>query len=229
VACQKQHWSSHKRQCHILAHEEVLSTFRGRTQEEVSRILQNPDPSDLAVLCKLSALSWTARKTHADLHITTLVSRGKSLNKGRPAPGDSKSTLIRLLSRAATELPWPELPGGTGPMFDVQFEALTMIADLGEPEVAVEILSHHVEDVERHVLNRNVVERKFVAEYYIYIYRLEWLLSAAVKLEGVDEKGGAYAAEAKGLMGPATQSLRALQSRDWNKTVQGSSVTWRCL
>jgi hypothetical protein len=70
-------------------------------------------------------------------------------------PGDTKDMLTRLVKRATTELPWPELPGGTDEMFAVHLRALTMIAQYGEPEAAVEILSRHVEDVERGVVAPN--------------------------------------------------------------------------
>jgi hypothetical protein len=138
---------------------------------------------------------------------------------GRPAPGDTKEGLIRLLKRAVTELPWPKLPGGTEEMFETQLTALTRIAESDEPEAAVEILSRHVEDVETGVKARN-----YMAIYHIY--RLDWLLAAARKFNGHEGKRDAYVAEAKGLMERATGSLRSLQPQDWDVPVGSSTSAW---
>jgi hypothetical protein len=149
----------------------------------------DPDPSELPLLPKYSALTWTRRSTTdtAKLHIMSLVSRADLCIEGRAAPGDTPETFIRLLKRAMTELPWPELPGGTREMLDIQLGALTYIAELGEPEAAVEILNRHVEDVERHV-----VAPKHVARYSIY--RLDLLVLAASRAD--EGKRGAYLGEA---------------------------------
>jgi hypothetical protein len=146
------------------------------------------------------------------MHIDTLVTRGILLNDGRPMPGDTQETLIRLLKRGLTELPWPELPGGTKMLFGVHLRALTLISQYGEPEAAIELLSRHVGDVER-----GVVASKGVAAYYMY--RLDLLLSAAMKAEEHGEKRAAFVAEAKGLMERATRSLRGLQPQDWDQLV----------
>jgi hypothetical protein len=175
--------------------------------------LNAPEPSELALLPKLSAITWSIRPRDYPIHINSLISRSNLLlDTGPPAPGDTKETLTRLLKRAATELPWPELPEGTEHMFDIHLTALSCIAAFGEPEAAVDILSRHVENLER-----KLVAPSYMAKYYIY--RLEWLLSAAVKFESDEGRRDAYVAEAKGLMGRATRSLRDLQSQDWNSNV----------
>jgi hypothetical protein len=104
------------------------------------------------------------------LHVASLMARAAFLDEGRPAPGDTKETLIRLLKRAVTEVPWPELPEKAEDMFNRQFRALTIIAEFGEPEAAVEILSRHVQNIEGHV-----VAPLHVAEYYFH--RTDWLLA----------------------------------------------------
>jgi hypothetical protein len=212
AACQRQHWSSHKRQCRDLAEEERRSTFGHYTASTIKRMLSNPKPSELRLLPKFSAITWTIRSRYSELHIASLVTRSTMLDLGRPAPGDTKEGLIRLLKRAITEHPWPKLPEGTEETFDTQLRATTSIADLGEPEAAVEIFRAHVEEIEREVVAPNHVAR-------YYIYRLEWLLSAARKFNGHAAKRGAYVAEAKGLMGRATRSLRGLQSQAWTALV----------
>jgi hypothetical protein len=123
--------------------------------------------------------------------------------QGRPVPGDTKEILATLLKRAASKIPWPELPGGTQQMFDIHLELLAWLAMMDEPEAAVEIFSRHVEEVER-----GVVAPDYLAKYYIY--RLDWLLLAAGKLKEDEEKSGAYVAEAKGVMERAARSLRGL-------------------
>jgi hypothetical protein len=139
-----------------------LSAFKHYGTEEVLRIIEDPDPSELTLLLKFSALAWTLRSKSgtAKLHIVSLLSRAEMCIKGRFAPGDTKEALIRLLKRAMTELPWPELPQDTHAMFAIQFGALALMAELGEPGAAVEIFNCHVEDVERHV-----VAPKHVARY----------------------------------------------------------------
>jgi hypothetical protein len=132
--------------------------------------------------------------------------------------GDTKDVLIRLLKWAITEVPWPELPGGTKKMFEVQMDALDIIAECGEPEAAVEILSRHVEDVERYVSGPSRL-----AMYCIY--RLAWLLGAAWKVKDRGKKS-AYVAEAKGLMERAMRSLRDLQ--DWDQNVRSLSLRHLC-
>jgi hypothetical protein len=123
-------------------------------------MLTDPDPDERALVPKLSAVCWTLRDSpsppdYTALHIMTIKVRTSWLHEGQPAAGDTKELLIRLLKRATTELPWPELPGGTKKMFDDQIFALKFIAKWGEPEAAVEILGRHVEDVERHVVAPN--------------------------------------------------------------------------
>jgi hypothetical protein len=206
VACQRQHWSSHKRECKVLAEAELRSTFGHHTVSDIKRLLSYPDPSELRLLPKLSAVTWTTRPEYSGVHTSSLISRADLLGMGRPAPGDTKEGLIRLLKRAVMELPWPELPGGTEEMFKTQLTALTRIAESGEPEAAVEILSRHVEDVET-----GVKARDHVAIYHIY--RLDWLLAAARKFNGHEGKRGAYVAEAKGLMERATRSLEVCSRR----------------
>jgi hypothetical protein len=190
---------------------------------DFDRIMYSPDPSELPLLLKVSAITWTSRPLSDELHIVCLNTRARYLTKGRPAPGDTKETLTRLLKRAVTELAWPELPQGTSEMFEAHFGALSMIAELGEPEAAVEILSRHVEDVES-----KVVDRKYAAKYYIY--RSNWLLSAAWKVRGDEGKRGAYVTEARGVMERATRSLRVLQPEDWgNALVRASTPSENCL
>jgi hypothetical protein len=213
VTCQRQHWASHKRQCRVLAEIEYVSTFRHRSRTERNTILQDPDPSELSLLLKLSAIAWTIRSKLGHVHVISLNTRGLLLERGRPAPGDTKEGLIRLLKRALTELPWPELPGGTDEEFSSYLEALS---HFGESDAAVEILNRRVEDVERHVK----------APYYLaqyYFCRLHWLLVASSMKTRVDRKVTVgYEAEAKGLMERATRSLRGLQSQDWDNRVSES-------
>jgi hypothetical protein len=143
----------------------------------------------------------------------SLIGRATLLQMGQPLPGDTKETLIRLLKRAVTELPWPELPLGTTEMLETHCRALTVLDHLGEPEIAVEISGRHVEDVERHVIKAPLLLAAF------YICRLDWLLSAAWKYSkcgicgncaNCDEvKRGAYVAEAKGLMERTTRARAA--------------------
>jgi hypothetical protein len=155
AACQRQHWASHKRQCRALAREEYISAFGHRTDQEVNRILHTPDPSELPLIPKLSAITWTMGPLHGLVHITTLISRANLLGTTRPAPGDTQEGLVRLLKRATTELPWPELPGGTQQLIFAHLTALSCIATFGDPEAAVKILSRHVEDIERKVVAPN--------------------------------------------------------------------------
>jgi hypothetical protein len=219
VACQRQHWSSHKRQCRALAQVEYDSIFVRHPEGELKRILTAPDPSELPLLLKLSATTWTTRPRSCHMHVNSLNTRATLLNNGRPVPGDTKEGLIRLLKRATTELPWPELP--IERILDAHLKALGFLAAFDEPEAAVEILSRHTEDVERHV-----VAPSHRAKYYLQ--RLDWLLSAARKVEGDDEeKRDAYVAEAKGVMARATQSLRGLRLEDWSGQVHDSASTWR--
>jgi hypothetical protein len=100
VACQRQHWTSHKRQCRELADAELQSIFSRMKHNRMIRVLGNPSPSEAHVLPKLSAITWTIRPECSDLHMVS-----------RPAPGDTKETLVRLLKRAAAELPWWEIAG----------------------------------------------------------------------------------------------------------------------
>jgi hypothetical protein len=200
VACQRQHWSSHKRQCRALAEHEYISTFECLKHEDLARILDTPDSSELPILLKFSAITWTTRSLYGDVHIITLITRSKLLITEQPVPGDTEGGLTRLLKRALTELPWPELPEGTEQIFDFHLTALSFITAFGEPEVAVEILNRHVEDVERMIVAPNDL-----AKYYMY--RLHWLLAAGVEFKEDEGKRGAYVAEAKGLMGRATRSL----------------------
>jgi hypothetical protein len=174
----------------------------------MKRIMFHPKPSELPLFPKLSAITWTTRPQHCELHIQGLIGRAILLDKGHPLPGDTKDKLIQLLKRAVTELPWPELPGGTIEMIETYFGALALIVQLGEPEAAVEISSRHVEDV----------EKKVVASDHLgicHVFRLHWVLCAA--LENKDDKGkrGAYVAEAKGLMERVTRSLRGSRSQEW--------------
>jgi hypothetical protein len=222
VACQRQHWSSHKRQCRDLAHAEFLSTFHHRTRDDLERILRHPEPSELPLLPKLSAITWTTLPYLPEMHFLSLISRGLLMIDGRPAPGDTKEGLIRLLKRATTELAWPELPGGTHQMITHRLRALTIVSDLGEPEAAIEIFSRHVEDVERKVVAPNHVAM-------CSIYRLDWLLAGAWKFEGDEDKRGAYVAEAKGLMERATRTVRALQPQDFDGDVRASTSPYMTL
>jgi hypothetical protein len=216
VECQRRHWSSHKRQCRALAEDEICLIVKRCSKGKLLRMWSDPNPSDVPMLLKFSAITWTTRtllkRLLLDAHFDSLHGRGILLEKGRPAPGDTQETLARLFKRASTELPWPELPGGTKLMFDVHLEALSTIARLGEPEAAVEILSRHVEDVESKVLAPN-----YMAKYYLL--RLDWLLAAAEKFQGDEGRKDAYVTEAKGVMGRATRSLRDFQSKDWDGIV----------
>jgi hypothetical protein len=209
VACQRQHWNSHKRQCPDLAQDELISITGRFTHADLDRIFNDPDPSELLLFPKLTALAWTLRSRDAYRLVNCLQRRATWLLEGRPVPGDTKAILAILLKRAALKLPWPELPGGTQKMFDIHLEILAYLAQMGEPEAAVEICSHHMEEVERHVKAPNNV-----AKYHFY--RLEWLLLAAGKEKEGEEKMGAYVAEAKGLMERATRSLRGLRKQDWD-------------
>jgi hypothetical protein len=130
------------------------------------------------------------------------------VKRERPAPGDTKDRLMPLLKRAVTELPWPELPKGIPALFLTCFGALSLIADFGEPEEALEILSPHVKDVESKVVDRN-----YVAQYYIF--RSEWLVSAAEKFKEDEGKRGAYVAEARGAMGRAVRNMPSLEADAW--------------
>jgi hypothetical protein len=215
AACQRQRWTLHKRQCRDLAEQEFCSTFGRRTGADLGRLLNDRDPPELPLLPKLSAITWTTRSHDSDLHVASLNCRARHLDEGRPVPGDTKEMLTRLLKRATTELPWPELPGGTEMMFQIHLRALTKTTRLGEPEAAVEVLSRHVEEIERKVVAPN-----HVAKYYIY--RLDLLLEAAMKFEEDEGKRDAYVAEAKGLMGRATRSLRSLRPQDWDFLVRAS-------
>jgi hypothetical protein len=209
VACQRQHWSSHKRQCRALAEDEYLSTYGHRTREWMLQLLDDPDPSGLPLLPKLSAITWTLRPDLCYLHFQSLVGRALCIGRERPAPSDTKEKLVRLFKRAAPEIPWLELPGGAEGLFRMPLRALTVIDKFGEePEAAVEILSRHTEYVERHM-----VAPRHVARYCLS--RLGWTLAAAVKFKGDEAKRGAYVAEAKGLMERATGSLRGLHPEDW--------------
>jgi hypothetical protein len=219
TACQRQHWTSHKRQCRTLAQDEFVSIIQRRGVVGMESIFTNPAPSDLPLLLKISATTWTTRPEFSEMHAHSLVSRAILLERGRPAPGDTKETLVRLIKRAAIELPWPELPGGAQDIFEGPFVSLDIIAKFGEPEAAVEILSQHVEDVERRLVARN-----HVAKWYIY--RLDWLLSAAVKLAEDEEKRGAYVAEAKGLMERAARSLTGMPPRDVSALVSPLTSAW---
>jgi hypothetical protein len=218
AVCQKQHWPSHKRQCRDLAHAELRSIRERHTTRGLNRILKDPDVSELPFLLKLSAITWIVRphRDYSNWHLCTLIIRKALLEQRRPAPGDSEELLVRLLKRATRELPWPQLPADTEEMFDTCFRALTFIGQMGEPEAAVEILSRHVDDIERRVVAPN-----FMAQYYIC--RLDWLLAAAWKFDEDEGKRGAYVAEAKGLVGRATRSLRSLRSRDFDILVSEST------
>jgi hypothetical protein len=153
---------------------------RRYSREEFFRIMTDPDPSELPLLLKVSAISWTTRPTCNDWHFISVIHRATSIIKGRPAPGDTKETLLRLLKRATSELAWPELPKGTEKLFLMCFRALSLIAGFGEPAAALAILDRHVNDLEN-----KVVDREYAAKFYVF--RLDWLLSAALK--AVDEEG----------------------------------------
>jgi hypothetical protein len=112
VACQRQHWTSHKRHCRALAQDELRSFVERRTNVEIQKVLNNPDPSELPLFLKLSAITWTIR--HHELHLRSLVIRAAWLESGRPVAGDTKATLARLLKRATAELSWPSLLGRDG-------------------------------------------------------------------------------------------------------------------
>jgi hypothetical protein len=178
----------------------------------MSRIWKYPKPSNIPLLLKLSAISWTTRPVYFDMHFLSLVSRATLLDKKGPALGDTKERLLGLLKRAASETPWSEPPEGMAHKPETYLRSLTDIARFGEPQVAVEILNRRVQDAER-----NRMTPKVLAKYYIY--RLALLLSAAGKSEGEEGKRGAYVAEAKGLMERATRSLRGLQPDDWTEYV----------
>jgi hypothetical protein len=190
---------------------------RRHTDEEVNRVLLNPDPSEVPLLLKLSAISWTDG-VNPGLHIMTVCTR--AVQDGRPARGDTKETLMPLLKRAVTELPRPELPQDTELLEKTHFWALSIIADMGEPEAAVAILSPHVEYVEK-----KVADPKFAATFHIS--RWEWLLSAARKVERDEGKRSAYVAEARGMMGRAMRSLRGLRLEDWDDYVSDSTSKLR--
>jgi hypothetical protein len=100
-------------------------------------------------------------------------------------------------------------PRGTKAFFDVCLEALSYVAVFDGPEAALEILDRHVDDVERKVVAPN-----HLVKYYLH--RLEWVLAAALNVEG---KRDAYVAEAKGLMKRATRDMRAMQLEDWDGQV----------
>jgi hypothetical protein len=216
AACQRQHWTSHKRQCRALAEAELISSFGQYTIDGMKRILYHPEPSELPLFPKLSAITWTTRPQHCELHIQGLIGRAILLDKGHPLTGDTKAKLIQLLKRAVTELPWPELPGGTIEMIETYFGALTCLDKFGEPEAAVEISSRHVEDVEK-----KVVTSDHLGMYQVF--RLDWLLSAAYTNRDDEAKRGAYVAEAKGLMERVRRSLRGSRSQDWVARVSGST------
>jgi hypothetical protein len=101
-------------------------------------------------------------------------------------------------------------------MFERQMVALDLIADLGEPGAAVEILNRHMEDVKRHVVARNQI-------VMYYICGLEWLLKAAWWDEG---KRGAHVAEVKALVDQVTRSVRGLRSEDWDEPVSAWASPW---
>jgi hypothetical protein len=212
VVCQRQHWPSHKRQCRALADAELKAIVQRYPNLGVQTVMNAPDPSVVTLFLKISAITWTIRPRECHVHFVSLVSRAMILLDGRLAPGDTSETLTRLLKRACLELPWPELPGGTVELFNTHFAALIMIAQLGEPEAAVEILNRHVEDVEK-----RVVAPKDLAAFSIY--RLNFLLGAAVKAKE-NEKKGDYVAEAKGVMERATRRLRYLQPQDFDSRVR---------
>jgi hypothetical protein len=210
-----------KRQCRDLAQAELMSTLNRHTDLEIDGTLLDCPPSKVPLLMKLSTITWTSRRRYSDLHFASLISRVDLMIKGRPAPGDIKEKLVPLFKRAAAELPWPELPGGTELMFNHPLQALSFVARCGEPEAALEIFSGHVEDVERKVSACNIVAK-------IYIYRLHWLLSAAVKFDEDEGRRGAYVAEAKGMMGRATRSLRGLQQEDFIMPVSALDIALPC-
>jgi hypothetical protein len=121
----------HTRQCRTLARHEFNSICRQYTsQSEIHRFLTRPHPSELPKSLKLSAITWTMRPVNGWMHVFSLASRALLLETG-PAPGDTKELLIRLLKRASTELPWPELPGGTADLFDVHLKALMVLSKIG--------------------------------------------------------------------------------------------------
>jgi hypothetical protein len=106
-----------------------------------------------------------------------------------------------------------ELAGQRRIGFEAYFHTVTFVGLFGEEVAAVETLRRHAEDVERRVGAPNLV-----AKYYVC--RLQALLAAAEKIE---ERRGAYVAEAKGVMERATRSLRGLQSEDWDNIVSASA------
>jgi hypothetical protein len=205
----------HKRQCRELAQDEIRSIFDRMGEQEMSRICQYPKPSNLPLLLKLSAISWTTRPAFYDIHFVSLLGRATLLNKEGPSLSDTQERLLSLLKRAASEAPWSEPPEGMAHKPETYLRSLTDIARFGEPQAAVEILNRRVQDAER-----NKMAPKVLAKYYIY--RLALLMSAAVKCEGDEGKRGAYVAEAKGLMERATRSLRGLQPDDWSASVSDS-------
>jgi hypothetical protein len=222
VACQRQHWTSHKRQCRILAEDELRSSFGQYDGDELQRLLTDPDPSERQLLPKFSAITWTLCPSFYGVHVLSLVRRAYLLPTGpllpgSPAPGDNKERLIGLFKRAAMEPPWPELPERKE-AFDAYLMALTFIDDLGAPEAALEISGGHVENVERRVEAANCVAK-------FYIYRLEWLLTAAQDCERDADKRSTYVAEAKEFMARATRSLRGLQPQDFDSYVRSPDIT----
>jgi hypothetical protein len=156
------------------------------------------------------------------MHALTLVNRMSLVGRGRPVPGDTKEGIARLLKRAALVFPWPDLPpeglGGRDQALEIYLRSLVMIARSGEPEAAVEILSRHVQEIERRVLSPRL------ATLYC-LSHLDLFVSAAVKFEGDEGKSGAYVAEAKGAMVRATRSLRGLQLEDWDCEVRISATS----
>jgi hypothetical protein len=212
----------HKRQRRALAEDEIRSIFDRTGEREMSRIWKHPEPSNLPLLLKFSAISWTTRPDNYDWHFRTLVSRAALLEKAGPALGDTKERLLGLLKRAALEAPtpWSEHPGEMEHLSETYMRSLTAIARFGEPQAAVEILNRRVKDEERNRMTPRVVAKH-------YLYRLVLLLAAAaVKSEGDERKRCAYVAEAKGLMERATRSLRGLHKQDWDEVVSDSAWSW---
>jgi hypothetical protein len=150
VACQREHWTSHKRVCSALAHDEFGSTFARPPYDMLERILNQPGPSECLLLPKLSAITWTIGLHN--VHFASLARRVSLLQLERPAPGDTKEGLIRLLKRAATVIPWSNLSKAAHGNVVTQLSTLTNIVRLGEPEAAVKILARHAEDVEGHAV-----------------------------------------------------------------------------
>jgi hypothetical protein len=206
AACQRQHWTSHKRQCLALAEHEFASTFGHYTEDKMAVFVNNPGPSDVQLLLKLSALSWTLRSGYAYLHFASLNGRAILLHDERPAPGDTKEGLLRLLRRAATEFGILDLYRSTPIAFEEHLENLSWTARLGEPETAVDIFRCHTGHVN---LERQGVAPESLATYYIR--RSECVLLAAVKFERDEGRRGAFVAEANGVMERATRTLQGLQ------------------